>query len=83
LGVAYLIWRDAGAEDDRSFRWIAILIVFSYLCYLPVILWVQRLPLLGMLMIPKTIAYLAIGVVAYLSLYRRADRETLGTPAQG
>ncbi len=83
LGVAYLIWRDAGAEDDRSFRWIGILIVISFLCYLPVILWVQQLPLLGMLMIPKTIAYLAIGVVAYLSLYRRADRETIGAPAQG
>lgn len=83
LGVAYLILRDAVVEDDRPFRWIGILIVISYLCYLPVILWVQRLPLLGMLMIPKTLAYLAIGLVAYLSLYRRADRKPLGAPAQG
>jgi hypothetical protein len=80
LGVAYLILRDAKAEDDGLFRWIGILILVSYACYIPVILWVQRLPLLGMLMIPKTLAYLAIGVIAYVGLYRRADNQALGAP---
>ncbi len=83
LGVTYLILRDANAEEDRPFRWIGIFILVSYACYLPVILWVQRLPLLGMLMIPKTLAYLAIGVIAYVGLYQRADDQTLGAPTSG
>ena len=83
LGVAYLILRDAKVEDGGLFRWIGILILVSYAFYIPVILWVRRLPLLGMLMIPKTIAYLAIGVIAYVGLYRRADDQALGAPTSG
>lgn len=83
LGVAYLILPDANAENDGLFRWIGIFILISYACYIPVILWVQWLPLLGMLMIPKTLAYLAIGVIAYVGLYQRADDQTLGAPTSG
>jgi hypothetical protein len=76
LGVAYLILRDARAEDDRPFLWIGSLILVSYACYLPVILFVQRVPLLGMLMIPKTVAYVAIAVVAYRALFRAPAPES-------
>jgi hypothetical protein len=75
LGVAYLMLRDAGAQGDRPFRWIGGLIVVSYACYLPVILFVQQVPLLGMLMIPKTVAYVGIAVVAYRALFRPAAEE--------
>ena len=70
LGLAYLILRDARAAHDRPFWWIGISILVSYACYLPVILFVQQAPLVGMLMIPKTLAYLAIAIIAYRALYR-------------
>jgi hypothetical protein len=34
-----------------------------------VILFVQQVPMIGMLMIPKTLAYVAVGVLAYRELY--------------
>jgi hypothetical protein len=70
LGTAFLILRDARRAGDRAFSWIGIMIFVSYACYLPVILFVQQLPIIGMLMIPKTMAYLVVGFVAYFELYR-------------
>jgi hypothetical protein len=70
LGVAYLILRDARRAGDRAFTWIGIMVLLSYACYIPVILFVQEMPAIGMLMIPKTMAYVAIGFIAYANLYR-------------
>jgi len=69
LGVAYLIVRDARAAGDRTFTWIGVMILVSFACYMPVIFWVQQAPIVGMLMIPKTLAYLVIAGLAYQSLY--------------
>lgn len=69
LGVMVLILRDAAATKDSTFTWIGAMIFVSYAFYTPVILWVQQAPLLGMLMIPKTLAYVAIAVIAYRELY--------------
>lgn len=73
LGVAYLILRDAHTVRDRTFIWIGISILVSYACYLPVILFVQQVPLVGMLMIPKTLAYIAVAVLAYRGLWRSPE----------
>lgn len=70
LGLAYLILRDATTVKDNTFRWIGVCILISYACYIPVILFVQQIPAIGMLMIPKTMAYVAIGFLAYFELYR-------------
>jgi len=69
LGVCALILRDAFANDDRTFKWIGAMIIVSYAFYTPVILWIQQAPMLGMLMIPKTLAYVAIAVIGYRALY--------------
>ncbi len=69
LGVAALILYDARQHDDRLFARIGIAILFSYACYIPVILFVQQAPAVGMLMIPKTLAYVAIAVWVYRDLY--------------
>lgn len=73
LGVAALILREARATGDRPFTWIGIMILLSYAFYIPVILFVQSMPLIGMLMIPKTMAYVGIGLIAYRSLFQPAD----------
>jgi len=78
LGVAYLILRDARTAQDRTFTWIGVMILVSFACYIPVIFFVQQAPIIGMLMIPKTLAYVAIAVLAYQDLYstKRAAMAT-------
>jgi hypothetical protein len=70
LGVAYLFLRDARANKDRTFWWTGIMILVSFACYVAVILFVEQVPLIGMLMIPKTIAYVVICLLAYNELFR-------------
>ena len=82
LGVCALILRDAFAADDRAFKWIGAMIIASYAFYTPVILFVQQAPMLGMLMIPKTLAYVAIAVIAFRAFYpQRTGQSTQHTPA--
>lgn len=80
LGLAYLTLREARRANDRPFLWIGVSILVSYACYLPVILFVQQAPLLGMLMIPKTLAYVVIGLIAYADLHPRRRRLTALRP---
>lgn len=74
LGVAALILRDARRQRDPTFFWIGTLILVSYAFYLPVILFVQLVPALGVLMIPKTLAYVAIAVIALKRLFPKPLR---------
>ncbi|MDF1500538.1 MAG: hypothetical protein P1P76_08720 [Anaerolineales bacterium] len=73
LGVAFLMMRDALRANDRAFQWIGIMILLSYGFYIPVMLFIQRAPVIGMLMIPKTLAYVAIAVIGYLSIFQPAE----------
>lgn len=69
IGAMGLILYDAYRTKDKPFIWIGWMIAVSYLFYTPVILFAQIVPMLGMLMIPKTLAYLAIAVIAYKWLW--------------
>jgi hypothetical protein len=71
LIVAFLFMRDGIANKDSLFIWISVLIFISFTCYAPVIFLWQHIPLIPMLMIPKTIAYLVIAVLALKSLFRK------------
>jgi hypothetical protein len=81
LGVAYLILRDSRRNADRPFTWIGIMILISYAFYIPVILFVQQWPMVGMLMIPKTMAYVGIALIAYYSLFRQQATQNIVNPA--
>ena len=70
VGVMILILRDAVRTGDAPFKWIGIMIALSYAFYAPVILRSAQAPMLGMLMIPKTCAYVAIAVIAYGTLFK-------------
>jgi len=75
LGVAYLMLRDGRRAGDRAFQWMGAMILVSYACYIPVILFVQQAPMVGMLMIPKTLAYVAVGFIAYGELFKKKISE--------
>lgn len=74
LIVAYLILRDALAARDGAFKWMGIMILISYGCYLPTLLFQREVPMVSMLMIPKTLAYLGIGFIAFNALFRASQR---------
>ncbi len=62
LGILIIIiyYQEARRSSDRAFRnmWLAVLLSFAF--YIPVVLWADSIPMLGMLMIPKTCAYVWI-----------------------
>lgn len=65
LGALYL---GRQGDQQRWQRWIGVLLLISALCHLPVVLWIQERPLLGLLMIPKSLCYLAMGLIVYRRL---------------
>lgn len=62
LLLIYWTWKHRKKE---GLEYTSILITTSFLCYLPVVLGARFIPTLGMLMIPKTIAYVLLVVVGY------------------
>ncbi len=74
LGAALLLLVSGLRGKDKLSIKISLMIFVSYLCYIPVILFYNQLPVIGMLMIPKTIAYVAAAFFAY-SLFRRPVKE--------
>ncbi len=71
LGVGYLLYRDGKEKENKVARNLAVCIFISYAFYLPVILAVRFVPMLGMLMIPKTIAYMLMAVIVYKNYFKK------------
>ena len=66
--------QEAKRANDRVFRFMWLAITLSFLFYLPVVLFAEVFPLVGMLMIPKTLAYVWI-VVMGLNLYLQTRKK--------
>lgn len=62
LGILIIIlyFQQAYRNQDRTFRYMWLAITLSFLFYIPVVLFAESIPLIGMLMIPKTCAYVWI-----------------------
>ena len=68
LLVIVLFFRSARACRDRAFRWMWLTIVLSFGFYIPVVLWADVMPMIGMLMIPKTCAYVWTVLIGYSAM---------------
>ncbi len=44
-------------EENKTFQRRDQSVVLNSVCYFPVVLWAKEKPLVGMLMMPKTLAY--------------------------
>ena len=66
--------QETKRANDRVFRFMWLAITLSFLFYLPVVLFAEVFPLVGMLMIPKTLAYVWI-VVMGLNLYLQTRKQ--------
>lgn len=71
IGLGTLMMVHARQARDRLFTYLSVLIFISYLFYVPVILFVQKIPAIGMLMIPKTIAYLLMAIAIYRKFFKK------------
>lgn len=66
--VIVLFYRSAKEHEDRAFGWMWLTIVLSFGFYIPVVLWADIIPMIGMLMIPKTCAYVWTVLIGYLAM---------------
>lgn len=55
--IIILFYQSAKKANDAAFKNMWLTIVLSFAFYIPVVLWGDIYPLIGMFMIPKTLAY--------------------------
>ena len=72
LLIIVLFYQSAKKHNDRSFGWMWLTIVLSFGFYIPVVLWADTIPMIGMLMIPKTCAYVWTVLIGFLDMRRAA-----------
>lgn len=77
LIIIVLFYRSARKNGDRAFRFMWLAITLSFAFYIPVVLWADAIPMLGMLMIPKTIAYVWIVWMGYSDM-KKTQNTTPG-----
>ncbi|MGN0707454.1 MAG: hypothetical protein ACI4JC_05580 [Faecalibacterium sp.] len=69
--IVVLFFRSAREQQDVPFRWLWLTVVLSFGFYLPVVLFADRVPAVGMLMVPKTCAYIWTVLIGYRSMKER------------
>ena len=70
--VCLLYWRKRG--ENRTFRRMWLYILLSFLFYIPVAVGAGAAPVLGMLMLPKTVCYILLIRIFLLAVLRDACR---------
>ena len=75
LLIIVLFYRSAKEHNDSAFRWMWLTIVLSFGFYIPVVLWADVNPLIGMLMIPKTCAYVWTVLIGYNAMKAETGKQ--------
>jgi len=68
--ICWLYWKKR--REDRAFRFMWLYILLSFLFYIPVAVAAGLLPILGMLMLPKTVCY----ILMILAFWRAVNTKT-------
>ncbi len=74
LGILIIIlfYRSAKENRDTPFKNLWLTIVLSFACYIPVVLFAGTMPAVGILMIPKTCAYVLAVIIGYNAMKTEA-----------
>lgn len=77
MGIVIIVifTQEAGKAQDGVFRFMPLAVALSFGFYLPVVLFSGIAPIIGMLMIPKTLAYVWI-VQMCRQLYRQSRTQS-------
>ena len=74
--IVVLFYRSAREKQDRPFRHLWLAVVVSFACYIPVVLFADTVPAVGMLMIPKTCAYVWAVLIGFNAMKEvKADEK--------
>lgn len=69
--IIVLFYKSAKENNDKAFKYMWLTIVLSFAFYIPVVLWADVNPLIGMLMIPKTCAYVWTVLIGYNDMRKK------------
>ena len=75
LGAAICLLYFRTRKDSRRFRPVWIYILLSFLFYIPVTVGAGAVPLLGMLMLPKTVCYILLILTFLLAVVKDREKE--------
>lgn len=73
--VIVLFYKSAKEHQDRQFRYMWLTIVLSFGFYIPVVFWADTIPMIGMLMIPKTCAYVWTVMIGFQAMRKENTNE--------
>ncbi len=68
LLVIVIFFQSAKQTNDRPFKYLWLTIVLSFAFYIPVVLFADTIPVIGVFMIPKTCAYVWTVLIGYKAM---------------
>lgn len=71
LLIIVLFYYSAKKNQDKEYKFMWLTIVLSFAFYIPVVLWADKIPALGFLMMPKTCAYVWTVLIGYMAMKKR------------
>lgn len=74
LLIILLFYKSAKEHKDKEFRYMWLTIVLSFGFYIPVVIWADTVPMIGMLMIPKTCAYVWTVLIGFQAM-RKGNKK--------
>lgn len=63
--IVYLLYKEGKKNNDKVYINLSIAVTLSFAFYIPVVLFGTTIRIIGVLMIPKTLAYLWIAFIGY------------------
>lgn len=73
LLIIILFFNSARERGDKAFSMMWLTIVLSFGFYIPVVLFADKIPMIGMLMIPKTCAYVWTVLIGYSAMKKECN----------
>lgn len=73
LLIILLFYKSAKENQDIEFKYMWLTIVLSFGFYIPVVLWADAIPMIGMLMIPKTCAYVWTVLIGFSAMRKEVQ----------
>lgn len=70
-----LFYQSTRSGQDKAFRFLWLAIFISFAMYVPVVLWSHVIPYIGMLMMPKTLAYVWIVYIGYAAMKKEMSSQ--------
>jgi len=72
--IIILFYFSTKKHADHAFKYMSMTIILSFAFYIPVVLWGDVYPLIGILMIPKTCAYVWTVWIGFSNMKKHSSR---------